>query len=443
MSAIWIKSLNESNGRLDKEEVLKKALVASTIGSVEATNFLKFVKYCYDPYTVFGVKQVSDTNGLTGKPNPWYEFELLLQQLSERTITGNTAKTAIIETSKKFDSEEWNLFCAPVLRKDLRSGISDKTINKICKGTQFEVPIFGCQLATNCEGRPEMRGLKRLEPKLDGVRVLVSVSMQHRNATITCHSRNGKEYYNFDNIWYDQLMPHIGKITSSNRSLTSGFVLDGEVVSKSFNDLMTQVHRKRDAKVNDAQFGVFDIIPLSDFYNGECSLPLSSRLEILEENKNSFEKMPNIFLLPSLTVDLDTSAGKDQFERYCNDKVNSGYEGVMIKDLSAPYVCKRNTNWLKYKPVHDYDLQVVDLEVGTGKNLGRLGALICEGVDDGKFIRVNVGSGFTDEQREEFWNNKDSVIGQTVVVMADAISKNQDDEYSLRFPRFKGFREDK
>jgi hypothetical protein len=89
------------------------------------------------------------------------------------------------------------------------------------------------------------------------------------------------------------------------------------------------------------------------------------------------KKMPNIFLLPSLTVDLDTSAGKDQFERYCNDKVNSGYEGVMIKDLSAPYVCKRNTNWLKYKPVHDYDLQVVDLEVGTGKNLGRLGALIC------------------------------------------------------------------
>jgi DNA ligase-1 len=115
----------------------------------------------------------------------------------------------------------------------------------------------------------------------------------------------------------------------------------------------------------------------------------------------------------------------------------------MIKDLSAPYECKRSSNWLKYKPVHDYDLTVIAVEEGTGKNTGRMGALVCEGQDQDKFIRVNVGSGFSDVERQDYWDNREKVIGQTVVILCDAITQNQDGVYSLRFPRFKTFRDDK
>ena len=72
--------------------------------------------------------------------------------------------------------------------------------------------------------------------------------------------------------------------------------------------------------------------------------------------------------------------------------------------------------------------------------LSKLGALVCEGVDDGKAIRVNVGSGLTDEQRDGFWQVKRDCIGMVAEVRADAITQNQDGTYSLRFPRFKGFR---
>ena len=89
------------------------------------------------------------------------------------------------------------------------------------------------------------------------------------------------------------------------------------------------------------------------------------------------------------------------------------------------------------------DLKVVDVEEGTGKNAGKLGALICEGIDNDRLIRCNVGSGLTDTQRDDYWANKDSVIGQTAVVLADAVTQNQDGTYSLRFPRFKTFRDDK
>jgi DNA ligase-1 len=112
----------------------------------------------------------------------------------------------------------------------------------------------------------------------------------------------------------------------------------------------------------------------------------------------------------------------------------------MLKDPTAGYVCKRTVAWMKLKPFIEVSLEVTDVEEGTGKNVGRLGALVCSGVDDGKNIVVNCGSGFSDDNRIEFWNDKSVLIGQVVEVRADAITMNQDGTYSLRFPRFKGFR---
>lgn len=112
----------------------------------------------------------------------------------------------------------------------------------------------------------------------------------------------------------------------------------------------------------------------------------------------------------------------------------------MIKDLDAPYECKRSSSWMKWKPTISVDLEVVDFEEGTGRNAGRLGAIVCEGVDNGRRIRVNVGSGLSDVDRDEYWLNRSSLLGHVAEVQADAITQNQDGSYSLRFPRFLRFR---
>lgn len=474
MSATWIKKLNEDNGRLHKENVLSQALTASTLGNDNATYFLGGLKTCYNSYLTFGVKQVADTVGITGAENPWEEFFDLLQTLSARRITGHAARDAIAEMSERFDSEEWNMFLAPIIRRDMRCGVTATTFNKMCKGTAFEIPIFSCQLATSCEGRPEMRGVKRLEPKLDGVRALFAVSVLDSGIYITCYSRNGKPFENFRHIEEQILsnVPQLFAAISNTKSVQSGefstgFILDGEVVSESFQALMKQAQRKENVDAGDSVFHVFDIIPLPAFREGHWNAQQHKRIELLEAMLSAFATMPNVELLDSENVDLDTDAGKTALEAYAKAMVAANFEGIMIKNLDAPYLCDRTTSWLKWKPTITVDLQLVGVEEGTGRNKGRLGALVCAGEDAGRDITVNVGSGFDDKFRAQIWADitgqpvswqkkikkvwvtmteypsGTNQIGRTVEVLADAITQNQDGTYSLRFPRFSCFRDDK
>ena len=449
MSASWINKLNESDSRLHKEDVLKQALEATVLGSTNAQVFLGLLKACYNPYVTFGVKQIPDTVGIVNAENPWSEFNDLLLDLSYRKLTGHAARDAIQEMAERFNSEEWNTFCAPVLRRDMRAGISSTTINKIVKKTEYEIPIFGCQLATNSEGRPEMKGNKRLEPKLDGVRALfVVIPSDDGEITTICYSRNGKQFDNFSHI-EEQIRDNYTTIVRAcvgadqGRSLINGFVLDGEVIGNTFQELMRQARRKSDVQADDSVFNIFDIVPLEDFRRGHWNAQLRKRIALLDNMRAVIHNMPNVELLPHIMVDLDTAAGKDQLERYARDNVNAGFEGIMIKNMEAPYQCRRSTDWMKWKPTITVDLEVVGVEEGTGRNVGRLGALVCAGVDDGKEISVNVGSGFSDTDRDDYWWNRNVVIGRTAEVLCDVITQNQDGTYSLRFPRFVRFRDDK
>ena len=447
----WITKLQESNSKLHKEDVLRQALEAATLGSTNAITFLELAKATYNPYVTYGIRKVPDATVSTSEENPWEDFKELLNQLAERELSGNAAVDAVEAMSLRFSDDEWNNFCAPVIRRDLRSGFSVATINKVCKGTDFEVPVFKCQLATNSEGRPEMSGTKRLEPKLDGVRVLMIVSFTpgmygHAEPIATCYSRNGKIFENFSHI-EDQVTQNARKIISllgpNIGNNKEGFVFDGEVVGASFNELMKQARRKTDVKSTDTIFNVFDVMPLVDFRRGHCNAQLRKRIEALNNLTTLFDNLSALELLPHILVDLDTPEGVKEFRTYANDMVEAGFEGIMIKELEAPYECKRNLFWMKWKPTITVDLEVIELEEGTGRNEGRLGALVCEGTDDGKFIKVNVGSGFSDSDRDSYWEAKDEVIGQTAEVLCDVISQNQDGTYSLRFPRFVRFRDDK
>jgi len=217
-------------------------------------------------------------------------------------------------------------------------------------------------------------------------------------------------------------------------------VLDGEIVGESFQKLMRQAHRKSDADTVDMIYHVFDFIPLEDFERGYWNAQQHKRLSALDRARAKLDKHDPVQIMPGLEVDLDTSEGHDIMRRFAEDAVKAGYEGIMIKDLGAPYECKRSSFWMKWKPTITVDLNIVGFEEGTGRNQGRLGAMICEGNDNDRLIRVNVGSGLSDSDRDEYWSARDDLLGRVVEVQADAVTQNQDGSYSLRFPRFLRFR---
>ena len=436
VAADWIRDLESSDSRLHKESVIEKALMAAKLGSANAQCFLFNCYQAYNPYYVFGVKKVPETEGLDHKPNPWPKFWAMLEGLRTRSLTGHNAKTAIEFMSEQFDSVEWNGLCRRVIIKDLRCGISEKTLNKVLENTEWQIPVFTCQLATDSEKHvAKMKGIKRLEQKLDGVRVLAVVT----KTTVNLYSRNGKPFDNFPQI-VESLENIKNKFAKLFQACPHGFVLDGEIIGESFQALMKQAQRKTDVQTDGMTYSVFDVIPLADFERGFWNAQQHKRLAILEEYRAVFESTGCVHLMDGIEVDLATAEGHDILKRYSTDAVAAGFEGIMIKSLDAPYECRRSTFWMKLKPTITVDLNIVGFEEGTGRNAGRLGAIICEGDDNGRRINVNVGSGLSDANRDEYWSARDQLLGDVIEVEADAVTQNQDGTYSLRFPRFVRFR---
>jgi DNA ligase-1 len=425
-----IQELEADNSRLAKEAIIEQEALANNVELFEG------LRMCYDPMVTFGVKKVPSYSGPDGQGLPWVAFKELARALALRELTGHDARDAIELALSASTEQQWNGWYRRILIKDMRAGFSETTVNKMVAKAghpEFEIPLFECMLAHDgAKHEKKITGKKLLEPKLDGVRVVTIVNAANKTATM--YSRNGKVLENFGHI--------TAAIEANIELFDRSIVLDGEMVSSSFQALMKQVHRKSDAETSDARLMLFDVLPLSEFQKGESTMGQKRRSNLLRSMKSVLDKVGSIDIIPQIEVDLGSYVGELEFKQYNKDAIEAGYEGIMIKDVDAIYECKRSANWLKMKPFIEVSLTVTAVEEGTGKNVGRLGALICEGEDDGKKIQVNVGSGLTDSQRAEFWADQQDLLGQIVEIRADAATLNQDSTelYSLRFPRFLRFR---
>jgi DNA ligase-1 len=422
-----INDLELHPSRLNKEAII--------LAQAEAGNAKLFegLRLCYDAMITFGLKQIPEKTDEDGAGLPWDSFTLALTGFTTRGVTGNTARDMVAALMKSATKAEWNGWYRRILIKDMRAGFSENTVNKVVekKFPQYVIPVFSCQLAHDSANHEEkVTGKKIIEVKLDGVRVITIV---YPDGRVDQFSRNGKELVNFPHV-KDQLVQIANQFAEP-------MVLDGEIMSGSFQDLMKQIHRKSSAKANDAVLNLFDALPLAQFETGESDTTQEARSEWLKTWFDANEAaLPNVTVVAQELVDLDTIEGQARYKEINAQAIAGGYEGIMLKDANAGYKCKRSVAWLKLKPFIEVSLAVVGVEEGTGKNVGKLGAFIVEGIDDGKAIKTNVGSGLTDNMRECFWEAADELIGNIIEVRADAITQNQDGTYSLRFPRFKGFR---
>jgi len=303
------------------------------------------------------------------------------------------------------------------------SGTSRRTNQKVA-----DFP--GCQLASEFSAQMQFNMLLA-EPKLDGYRLVAII----RGGEVKFCTRAG-----FDEPYTSNLQ-HIAE-----QLLALGFrncLVDGEVLARDFADTAIVRHVDPDEATKkrlreEVIFHVFDWVDLSTIEmqligrkeRSVFAWKQSLRREFLERALAPHKLPANVRLVPQFVV-----RSHAEVAALCEEMLELGYEGLVLKDPHAPYVFERSKNWLKVKPTRTIDLKITRVVEGEGKHKGRLGAI--EGLyESGE--TYSVGTGFTDQMREELWARRDELIGQWMEV------KVQDTDVSeARHPVFVRLRPDR
>lgn len=247
----------------------------------------------------------------------------------------------------------------------------------------------------------------------------------------------GKSYTRAGNV-VDVLHEDVIKYLTEN---ASDYVIQGELLQ--LDEFGKRLNRQESNGLSNrkevdsafTQFVVFDMVDVKDFENGLCETPYEKRLEMLIELVNNFDNH-HLKLVDTDFCDIIEDVIVEFKERLKNDE-----EGCVLKDKNAVWKNGTNKHFVKMKIECTSELKVVGFEYGAKgtKYEEMLGSLIVES-SDGK-VKFNVGSGFTDELRE----NPNQFLDKVIEVRYNDIVQNKDepDFYALYLPRFIKIREDK
>jgi len=430
MSQIFniFEQLAADNSRLAKEAILLKN---------SSNSLLKRVfTLALNPFVQFYIRKIPSYD----TKNAPRALELVLNDLdalSTRSVTGNNAIKHLQYILGSVSKEDAKII-ERIIAKDLRCGVSEATVNKIWPGL---IPSYPVMLASGFDQKlvDKIEYPAYVQLKLDGMRFNAIVT----GGNIEFRSRNGKEltipckafavpfiklaeFYGTDMVFDGELLvaDHAGKPV--NRQTGNG------ILSKSIKGTMSE-----DEALN-VRATLWDAITYETFQAGKGDEPYKDRFAKLS---NGISHVNNQFSQFRHFIDLVWTRQVDNFyeaQRHFEKWLAQGQEGTILKDKNGIWEDKRSKGQIKFKGELECDLQIVDWEEGTGKNKGRLGALVCESSDG--VIRVNVGSGYSDEQRDEFTKK---VIGKIVTVKYNARIKDKSGVESLFLPVFIELREDK
>lgn len=404
--------LSTTNSTKDKQAILEanknnnllKALLEANLNPYRLFQFNKMP-------CIFDEQLIAPS--LSAKPVSLLFLELL-DKLEARTVTGNAAKEAVTEVFRYFTKEEFELYTKILLKSSI--GIGSTPTNKVWPDL---IPSFKVMLAAS--QLPNLTDLQYpmyLQPKYDGFR---------------CVFYNGKLYTRsglpFPNV---NLQTHFSKLFETSQN-----VLDGELYmhGKPFNEMSKILNNETIAIPADMKFYVYDCIPIKDWENQKCNITYTDRLKLLRTVIANIADRKRIIDAPTDKV----NSAAEAIEIY-KEHLKAGYEGSMLKAVEGKYQWKRvsikSGEMIKLKPFKDEDLEIVDIVEGEGKYEGSLGSIVVRG---NNVADTSVGSGFTDADRKEIWDNKNKYIGKTAQIKYFEISEDK----VLRFPIFERIRTDK
>lgn len=434
----FVEALRNTNSRIIKEEILEiwwteyLDMYAKNNDNEPLASLLNLFRYVYNYDTQFYItsanilkKDLTEKGLFAGK-----SYSLLwdlLDDLSNRVITGHQAIMAVQQFLKKHTENQQKLIL-DIIDKDLKCGLSEVTINKVCGNI---IKTYNVALANKYD--PKKHTLTSdwvIERKLDGVRCNVI----NRDGVIRCYSRQGKE------------ITTLGKLVDELQGkLPDNMVLDGEVCLvdenglESFQGIMKEIKRKNHTIENPLLLA-FDYLTLQEFEAKEGATIYTERMKCLKEWYNLQKwDTPNKVAKHLSIVNYDFYSPETLAE--WDKKVKEyHWEGLMFRKDTG-YEGKRTNNLLKYKMFNDAEYKVLAVEEGDAQELidGKMVKIKCVGnlVIEHKGNRVGVGTGLSLAQRKRWYEHPEEIVGKTVTIKYFEETQNQDGTWSLRFPVLK------
>jgi len=422
-----INDLNSTNSNNEKIEVLSK---------YNNEEMKKIFEYAYSPLKQFYVTSKT-VEGYKSKINiptkkcfdHQEDIFSMLDSLSKRSITGHDVLTLVNCFIEDFSDYKELIYM--IIDKNLKIRMNAASINKVFPGL---IPEFKVQLADTLDREriPDFKQEKWFySRKLDGCRCLAIV----KDGDVKFFSRTGKEFLVLDNVRIAIQNELIGKDFLPD----TNFVLDGEICiidskgNENFTDVMKEI-RKKDHTIEKPRYKIFDILTLDDFVN-------QTSKTLFDERYDTYIKInsPSGILDPVEQIDIIDLESLDKQHAYANEH---GWEGLIIRK-NVPYAGKRSKNMLKVKSFHDDEYKVI----GTVNSMNRIISpvtgleveeeMLSSVIIEHKGFKVNVGSGFAIEERQEYFKNPKAIIGKTITVKYFEETTDRDGNLSLRFPTLK------
>lgn len=415
MSVKDIASLQIITGAKAKQEFIR--------AHADDKQFCRFLYYALNPMLTYNVSEDTLRNRIPGawQPNDYQDIFEICDMLASRKGVDDYTVDMVCSFLRVCNDEEREVYIK-LLSKTLRLGVTSKTVNKVIPGL---IPEWEVQQAYPIDKYPIAEGTEFwLTQKLNGVRATFY------NGKLI--ARSGVPYKGLDHL-----------ISEIEHSPMGAYVLDGELTLKDKGSLSdneafrvaTGILNSDDVNKTTICYTVFDIIPKKDFDSDTPTVSYKARRRMLNTFARCTKTGGALRVLPMLYYGTDQS----KIDEFLEQMVAEDKEGLML-NTDVPYKRTRHKGILKIKRFYTMDLKIVGYEEGTGRLEGTLGALVLEY----KGNTVKVGSGFTDEQRTELWNNREDIIGSICEVKYKEISSDKNTGLeSLQFPVFVRIRTDK
>lgn len=345
-----------------------------------------FLLAAYHPFMQYGIAP-PQTGGF-GTECFGDKSHELLSNLASGKLSGHAAKREVTVHLNELDYGSSQMFKC-ILNKSFDIGLAEKSINEVFPGL---IPVHAIQLAKPVDWRRVLFPCY-VSPKLDGLRAI------YRNGEF--FSRKGHK------------LQGLTILAGRCKMLFPTQALDGELMVPGvhFNEVSGKI-RSFD-ETPDAVYHVFD---LPDHHGN-----LWERYKVLK-NIAPLRADSQVQVVPHHLISSQSEA-----QAWYDTYHAMGLEGAMLKDPEALYENGRSWSWQKMKAVESADCKVTGIFEGQGKYAGLCGGIYV----DFNGVRVGVGSGLTDYQRNAWADTPEDIIGSIVEVAYQEVTPDG----SLRHPR--------